>query len=328
MSTLVTALDLPPGLLGRPMVPGDAERWAELLAAVEAVDRIDENYDVDDCAEELAEPDLDLGNDSVLVLDGAVAVAYLLLRVRLGNGRSELDADGRVHPAYRGRGIGTALLRLARASAEDRGHGLRVQAHESITGAVELARDTGLSPARYFSTLTRDLAGPIVAVPPPAGSRLQVLGQPFDADRWNEPLRAVRNAAFADHWGSVPVSAGTWAHNNTGTRSFHPGTSVVACAEDGVMVGFVMNYEFVADTASTGRRDLYVGTVATVRAWRGRGLASAMLAAVLERGRAQGFDTSSLDVDAANPTGALGVYERAGYALHARSIAFTSRSDA
>jgi len=36
-----------------------------------------------------------------------------------------------------------------------------------------------------------------------------------------------------------------------------------------------------------------------------------------------GFDTSSLDVDTANPTGALGLYERAGYAVRYRQDNYT-----
>ena len=46
---------------------------------------------------------------------------------------------------------------------------------------------------------------------------------------------------------------------------------------------------------------------------RGRGLASALLARVLAAARDEGYRTASLNVDTANPTGALGVYERAGF---------------
>ncbi|MCU1663327.1 MAG: hypothetical protein JWR58_3392 [Pseudonocardia sp.] len=71
------------------MNPDDAGRWAELLAAVEEVDRRDEHHDADDCAEELADPELDLERDTIVVLDGpagdeATAVAYQVLRLRSG----------------------------------------------------------------------------------------------------------------------------------------------------------------------------------------------------------------------------------------------------
>ncbi len=38
-----------------------------------------------------------------------------------------------------------------------------------------------------------------------------------------------------------------------------------------------------------------------------------LLRIALERYRDAGFDRSALDVDSENPTGALGVYERAGF---------------
>ena len=52
--------------------------------------------------------------------------------------------------------------------------------------------------------------------------------------------------------------------------------------------------------------------------YRGRGLATHLLAHTLHACREAGFDTSSLDVDTQNPTGALGIYERAGYAVRYR----------
>lgn len=111
-------------------------------------------------------------------------------------------------------------------------------------------------------------------------------------------------------------------HWRTGSRAFRPACSAVARAADGEIVGYVLSYEHDADTARTGRRDLYVATVGTIAAHRGRGVAAELLARVLQAARDQGYDTSSLTVDAHNPTGALGVYDRAGYRLNRREITF------
>jgi mycothiol synthase len=43
-----------------------------------------------------------------------------------------------------------------------------------------------------------------------------------------------------------------------------------------------------------------------------------MLRHALVRYREAGFDESSLDVDSENPTGALGIYERAGFEVESR----------
>jgi ribosomal protein S18 acetylase RimI-like enzyme len=55
-------------------------------------------------------------------------------------------------------------------------------------------------------------------------------------------------------------------------------------------------------------------------------VAAALLAHVLRAARGLGYDTSSLTVDAQNPTGARGVYERAGSRLHRREITFAAPS--
>jgi ribosomal protein S18 acetylase RimI-like enzyme len=179
-----------------------------------------------------------------------------------------------------------------------------------------------MKPVRWWSELTRDMAEAVVAVPPPTDVIVRALGPDYDRARWDEPLRAAHNSAFADHWGSNPVSAAAWAHFRTGSRAFRPACSAAALTGDGEVVGYVMSYEYEADTAHIGRRDLYIGTVGTIAAQRGRGIASALLAHVLKSARGLGYDTASLSVDSQNPTGALGVYARAGFRQHRREVTY------
>lgn len=59
-----------------------------------------------------------------------------------------------------------------------------------------------------------------------------------------------------------------------------------------------------------------------MREWRGRGLASALLADVLQAYRDAGLECAVLDVDADNPTGALGVYTKLGFEPTAREVSY------
>jgi hypothetical protein len=52
-----------------------------------------------------------------------------------------------------------------------------------------------------------------------------------------------------------------------------------------------------------------------------------MLAQVLLWAQEVGCASSSLTVDADNPTGALGVYTRAGYRLHSRQVTYALPAD-
>ena len=58
------------------------------------------------------------------------------------------------------------------------------------------------------------------------------------------------------------------------------------------------------------------------RPWRGRGLGRALTAEGLRRLRAAGMTEAMLGVDAENPTGALGLYERLGFEVHQRTTAY------
>jgi mycothiol synthase len=308
---------LPATLTSRPFQLDDGERWAELWAAVEVADRRGEHYSAADLAEELADPELDLQHDSVLVLDGERPVAYQVLRLSAG---PRLHTDAAVHPAHRRRGIGAVLMAIALRRAAELGATVHARVPEHVAGAVALMERAGFAPVRWWSELARGLDAPIVAVPLADGLELHDLGPGYDAARWDEPLRAARNASFAGHWGSVPESAEAFAYRRTATRAFRPECSAAVCTPDGTVAGFVLAYE--DDVEAAGTRELYVGTVGTLAAWRGRGVAAALLAHALLRARAHGFASSSLTVDAQNPTGALGVYNRAGYALRHREITY------
>ena len=64
---------------------------------------------------------------------------------------------------------------------------------------------------------------------------------------------------------------------------------------------------------NTSRQNDSSTCVGTRREYRGRGLAGTLLSHALHEYRGAGFDEASLDVDSENPTGALGIYERAGF---------------
>ena len=129
----------------------------------------------------------------------------------------------------------------------------------------------------------------------------------------------MRNEAFRDHWGSTDDTAAQWAHF-LAYSTFRPALSFLAYAGQEPL-GIIFGHEYDAYTAATGRRDLSIPLVGTRRAGRKRGIASALLARALAEARAAGFATASLGVDADSPTGALGLYERAGFTVRETWIA-------
>jgi ribosomal protein S18 acetylase RimI-like enzyme len=153
-------------------------------------------------------------------------------------------------------------------------------------------------------------------VPLPDGLRLV----PFELSL-NETLRLAHNDVFLDHWGSTPRDADSWKTWFTGARAFRGESSYLVLDGDEI-AAYVLGYVYVADTEATGVRELYIGQVGTVKSYRGRGLARAALAKVMAEAAKAGYQRAGLGVDADNPTGALGLYERLGYSVNGKWISY------
>lgn len=302
----------------RPLTPADVPVWADLRLAIEAADHTGEYYGTTELAEMFEHPYHDFPRGSVAVFDadGAMAAFCYLETRTTADPVHDLRMEGGVHPEHRGRGLGTALLDWAERAApplhQERFPGRPLNlcggslAHD--TAATGLFAAHGYRTARWFNDMRMDLARPLPEAPVPAG----VVFLPFSPER-SEDARLIRNEAFLDHWGSTVSTPESWQHVVTGS-GFRPELTFVAYAEDsGEPLSLVLVWESEANLEVTGKRDLYVALVGTRRIGRKRGLATALLGHVLGLGRAAGFDTASLGVDAASPTGALGLYERLGF---------------
>ncbi|NEN79852.1 GNAT family N-acetyltransferase [Nocardioides zeae] len=304
----------------RGIQPDDLPALDVLLREVEAVDETDEHYDLADLEEELADPLLDPARDWLVAVDGDALVGCARLTPRDPGGAALTTyGSGCVHPDRRGEGIGTRLAAAMLARAQERHRELapHLPAHLKVNGLTEdtVQRDLlaaiGLRPDRY--TLTLGVA-PVPEQEPgvlPEGLRVRR----YDAARDAEALRLVHNEVFRDHPGSTAWTPDEWRHWVTGSRSFRGDVSLLAVDEQDRVVGYVQVDEYDAVRQVTGLREAWIARVGTIREHRGRGLASVLLRHTLEACRQDGFDRAALDVDSANPTGALGVYERAGLSL-------------
>src|SRR4051812_1246445 len=76
----------------RPLTREHIPAWAELLAAIETVDRTGEHYSVADLEEEMANPELEVGKDFVGAFDGETLVGYFSILPR-----GEAEGHFKVH---------------------------------------------------------------------------------------------------------------------------------------------------------------------------------------------------------------------------------------
>lgn len=309
----------------RPLGTADVPAWNRLLAEVEKADRTGEHYNEADLAEEMANPDIEVGKDIVgaFVGDDLVGVFTVYPRTAAGD-YHKIAMDGTVRPDMRGRGIGTllatAMRRRALEAHNERHPGLGVllvaRGLSDNTEQRQLMADVGLAPERWSFLMRADLSRD-------TGSQ-GLVPEGLELRRYDDSLaaamHAAHNAAFVDHPNFTPWSDSMWKQWVTDSRSFRPHLSfvVVDSARPGEVVAYVQTNEYDAYYATTGRREAYVGKVGTRREYRGRGLASTLLAHALAEYRAAGYDEAALDVDSENPTGALGIYEKAGFEVETR----------
>lgn len=317
--------------LWRPITLADLDAVTALQKAMDAVDHPDWTTPREDVEDELDAPHVSLARDSVLAVGhGGDVLAWGLVELLPGREtRVQAFTSGGVHPDWRGRGIGRVLLawQIARgtqqiaACEEALPAWVRSGVDERDPSGIALRERLGMTPARYFTSMERDLVG---GEPVPGAADLAVPDGvailPYSA-RLAEDARVARNDSFRDHWGSQPRTEAEWA-TFVGGDLFRADLSLLAVDENGAILGFALVTVNPEDWEVQGYSSSYLGILGVVRAARGRGIAPALLAAYLRATRDAGLDRAVLDVDTANPTGALGLYERAGFFATHRSVEY------
>ena len=305
----------------RGMTPADIPAWNRLLAAIERVEQTGEHYNEADLAEEMSVSDIDPDTDMIGLVDGELMIGYFCVYPRPGGEEyHKVSMEGGVHPDWRGQGLGTRLAAAMMQRAAD-AHAERhpdLPAMYTLSGAsgnseqAELMASVGLEPERWNFGMRAVLDH---APPPPHLPDGYVLKE-YDASM-SEAMFTAHNAAFMDHPNYTKWSEVMWKERVVESRNFRPEHSFVVIDERSPdqVAAYLQTNEYDAFFEITGRREAYIAKVGTLREHRGRGLASALLLQALRAYQDAGYDEAALDVDSANPTGALGVYERAGFVV-------------
>jgi len=224
---------------------------------------------------------------------------------------------GCVEPAFRRRGIGAAMLRdnerrakaVASTHDTDRPHSLAGWAASERPGSRLLAA-SGYEIVRWFFDMVRPDLEDLPELPPmPDGLELR----PVTPDLYGAVWRGNREA-FRDHWGGADESDAAMRRFFE-TPGRDPSLWLVAFEGDEVAAG-VFNGIYPEQDAALGTKRGWLDSVFTCRPWRRRGLARALILRSLVLLKERGMTSAALGVDADNQSGALGLYESAGFSLH------------
>jgi ribosomal protein S18 acetylase RimI-like enzyme len=200
---------------------------------------------------------------------------------------------------------------VAAAGTDDRTHVLDAFFEAQVPGVGEFAEAAGYSPHTYGFIMRRALAGPIPDASLPAGLEIRPVREETHRAIWDADTEA-----FLDH--DEPAERDesdfvTWFAQPAIDTSLWR----VAWAGDEV-AGSVMTIIWPEENEVLGVKRAWLEHVSVRRPWRGRGVASALIAVTLDMLRAEGLEEAMLGVHGENPTGAVGLYERAGFRVHRR----------
>ncbi len=112
---------------------------------------------------------------------------------------------------------------------------IRAYAYEEDVATVRVYESCGFGRDRYFVELMLDLTTPIRSANIAEG----VVVTPWTS-AVNDATHTAHNEAFADHWGSEPITEERWRRWLSHNEAFLPDASFVACVGDAI-VGYSMN---------------------------------------------------------------------------------------
>ncbi len=321
-------MSAPAGVTLRPYAgEPDIDHFVRISSAGNAADGIEERASHEMLLNFFSRPrpSFDPAHDVVVAEAGGQPVAYGFTSwVDTNDGLRDYMTRGHVHPDWRRRGIGTAILahnearlrEVAASQETDRPRHYIGFSPEGRVGAVALLTGNGYRPVRYFFDMLRPTLDGVEVPPMPAGLEIRPvagraqLRQLFDADA----------EAFLDHWGGFDASDETF-EQWMADPDMDPSLFVVAWDGDEI-AGAVVNEINAHENRELGRARGLLDSVFVRRPWRGRGLAAALVARSLVLLGERGMTSAWLGVDADNPTGALRLYEKAGFGVEVRSSAY------
>jgi GNAT superfamily N-acetyltransferase len=233
---------------------------------------------------------------------------------RLSEGICVYSSFCNLHPVWRKKGIGTAMLlhnesrlrQIADGHSKDGPRFYQSWAADTEMGTKALLETQGYEPVRFEFDMIRNLSEPFPEVPLPEGLEIR----PVEPEHIWQVFRAA-DEAFQDHWGYRPTSDEEfdgWMKDPL----FQPELWKVAWDGDEV-AGSVANFYNPKENKEYNRKRGYTEGISTRRPWRNRGLASALIVESMKMFKDMGMTETAHGVDAENTSGALRLYKKLGY---------------
>ncbi len=308
----MTTLPILPGYTWRSLEPGDKAALEQLERACMQADGATNEAVLTDYAGKMQRlvPADTLG---AVNANGEIAAsAWVLFEGLKHEYRAFLG--GLVGPAWRGQGIGEAILgwmeghsrRFFATVADDRPRVLRHDFYQRGPEALALLERNGFQFVFAEDEMVRDLKG-LAEHALPAGLRSVA----WSPERGRD-FHHVYTEAFRERPGFPDWPEDVWIQNLTGYDEFRADLSRLVLDGDEPV-----GYAVCAVEEGVGE----IVQIAVGPRWRGRGVASGILSDVFRQFRQEGLTRASLSVNVNNPS-AISVYRRLGFELFRRYTSY------
>jgi mycothiol synthase len=287
----------PPEFVVRSARPEDAEAVLELVPP-------ESGFTLDDIRNEWQRADLE--RDTWAWEHDGRLVAFAILRSRGG----ELSVNGFVHPDFRGRGLGTAILRATETRARERG-GRKLDNGILATdrAAAALLEANGYRDVAHYYVMTIELEEP----PPEPEWPEGLEPRPFEREH-AYAFWAADDEAFQDEHDYESEPFEEFVPRWLESPRFDP--QLWTAVWDGDEIAATL----IADLKRFGAG--WVAGLGVRRPWRRRGLGRALLLRAFGQLYERGDRRVSLNVHTENPTGATRLYESVGMKVEREDILY------
>lgn len=310
-------------LATRPLSLDDAPAYVDTVNAIAAQIGINDEIQAESALLEWREPGFDLASSSIGIFDRRGLLAGYATFWATEETPVRPGLYWGVHPRYQHANLEDQLLKWGREKAEavisrcppDAKITLRSGAHKGHAFAESALERAGFCESRSFYDMEINMSERPAPPPFPAG----ISARPYCHETDLHLLVNVVRDSFSDHFGYIeqPFAKDLelfrhWLDNNP---TFDPDLVIFPVSDStGEVVGCLLGLTQDHRDPSAG----FVDTVGVRRAYRRRGLATAMLQRSFSMYWDRGTTKVHLDVDGESLTNAVALYERVGMRVYRR----------
>ncbi|RRC96302.1 GNAT family N-acetyltransferase [Schaalia canis] len=305
------------GLRWRQLIPSDGPGIAELARVVEDADEAIHRISPAQIADLMEGKQGEDLIDTIVGVDGE-GVIGAVASVRVLRSVEEMAVavvNALIHPRWRGRGLGRALLfwqdgRARQLLVEHFGadNPIRAQIMNTVdshmTDRRRLYIAAGFFAKRTFAIMYREIEGSETTPPVKHGYSLLP---------WNDvnvqEAHLLHREVFTHHY--WPEMRDRWWAE--AMDECEPRWSFGVVDSKGKLAGYCICARPAERWAATGRTEAYVSLIGVGPEHQGKGLVRSLLGAAVAAAARSGMNRIGLDVDISSPSNAHGIYEHFGF---------------